>query len=149
MKAKYKLLLTVLLLAITQVIAQETGSKEEPGFFNIINEARLELKGTEIGLMMEQWHSELKANNIKLKLVFDEEGFVQMLQMISLSRRIIDKGETLSQNDVNDVVMFLSTLERLGCKAPPGLKEELSIQFNNCIGKTWHESIQIIKNNYE
>ncbi len=145
MKAKYKLLLTVLLLAITQVIAQETGSKEETGFFNIINEARLELKGTEIGLMMEQWHLELKANNIKLKLFFDEEGFVQMLKMISLSRRIIDKGETLSQDDVNDVVMFLSTLERLGCEAPAGLKEKISTCLNLSKGKSWRDCIMLIK----
>ncbi|MBK8549535.1 MAG: hypothetical protein IPL53_00190 [Ignavibacteria bacterium] len=70
-------------------------------------------------------------------MIFDEEGFVLMLKMVSLGKKMSNPENTLSDTDTGNIISFISAAERLGCEAPEGLKEILVKRIGNSSGKTW------------
>jgi len=141
---------TIILIVILAGISfgQHSGSTGDEGSIkDLVEETKLQLKDSDIEVRLTEWHTELKANSFKLKMIFDEEGFVLMLKMISLGKKISNPENTLSDTDTGNIISFISAAERLGCEAPPGLREILVKRIGNCSGKTWQESIHILKGN--
>ena len=126
---------------------QHSGSTgDEGGIKELMEDAKHQLKDSDIGEKLTIWHSELKVNSFKIKMIFDEEGFVLMLKIISLGKKMSNPENTLSDTDTGNIISFISVAERLGCEAPEGLKEVLVSRIANCTGKTWQETIRILKN---
>lgn len=126
----------------TNVSAQE--NIELTGAKDLISMIRSEIKDSETGCKLEEWYSNLKKNNIKIKLIFDETGFILSLKMVRLSKRLFCDSDILNSEDVSDIINFTGTLERLGCQAPSGLINSISYKLNVCIGKNGSEIIEII-----
>ncbi|MBZ0202732.1 MAG: hypothetical protein K8I03_06925 [Ignavibacteria bacterium] len=124
------------------VFAQE--NNELTGQKDLISMIRSEIKDSETGCKLEEWYRNLKKNNIKIKLIFDETGFILSLKMVSLSKKLFRDSDILNSEDVSDIINFTGTLERLGCQAPSGLINSISYKLNVCIGKNGSEIIEII-----
>lgn len=136
----------IFLLILTQrLVGQERIEETNSGLADALNEIKIELKGTEIGQKLEVWHNSLKTNNIKIKMLFDEEGFISILKMINLSNRLTRDNLPLETSDVTDIKSFIAITERLGCEMPTGLKDELLIIFTKSIGKTKPEILHVFK----
>jgi hypothetical protein len=137
----------IFIIASWQVIGQDKIDRSDTGIMAAIDEVKAELNGTEIGSKLDLWHSSFKTNNLKLKMLFDEEGFVLMLKVISLGNRLIRDDASLESSDVKNLLSFMSVAERLGCKAPSGLIDKISKSLNSGTGKKWKECIEILKSN--
>ncbi|MBZ0199343.1 MAG: hypothetical protein K8H86_05715, partial [Ignavibacteriaceae bacterium] len=89
-------------------------------------------------------YNTLKLKNIKLKILFDDEGFDTMLKLITLANKISHGNAILEISDVNNIIKLLSVAERHGGKAPPGLMEKISSCLYSSIGKGWRDCIKLL-----
>lgn len=106
-------------------------------FKDAVNKAKEEILKSDIGSETQSWLNSLKENNIKLKLIFDEEGFDLMVSTVRLGKRLINEGNVLKYEDIVMLLKLLNTVERLGAPPSSNLKEKIFQRINNSVNKKW------------
>jgi hypothetical protein len=108
-----------------------------------LNKERESLQQTAIGKEIEQWYSDIKANNGIPKALLNYPREVS--GMFAISRKMIEAGGSLSADDLSQIANGMKLVDKEISPAPPGLIDEILKRLNASIGMNWSELMQNLK----
>lgn len=109
-----------------------------------VDKAKERISNSDIGKEAEIWINSLNENNIKLKLILDEEGFLLLVSSLKLKKKLITDGEALTYGDSEILINLINTAERLGAPPSAYLKQKLLRRINNSVNKKWEGIINTL-----